>query len=76
MNNACEIKPGVRVEFMNGDTDPEPGIVNGQPWVFFDGVDAVARVPVMSLASGKCIDVAGHNIFRVRLDPDGYSVRA
>lgn len=72
-----EIKAGMRVDFMNGDIDPEPGIVNGEPWVFFDGVDAVARIPVMSLTSGQCVDVDGRNIFRVRREPSElHSVKA
>lgn len=65
MRTACEIKQGMRVKFMNGDVDPEDGIVNGEPWVYFDGIDAVARIPVFVPASNKCIDVAGHNILRV-----------
>jgi hypothetical protein len=68
-NQPCEITNGTRVLFLNGDVDPEEGIVNGEPWVFFDGIDAVARIPVYATASGKTIDVHGHNIFRVAAEP-------
>lgn len=77
----CEIKQGMRVQFTTpDDVDPVEGIVNGEPWVFFDGIDAVARIPVFVPASNKCIDVGGGNIFRVGatvsdLRP-AYSVRA
>lgn len=63
---ACEVKAGQRIEFANpGDPDPLVGIVNGEPWVYFDGIDAVARIPVYVRSSGECIDVAGGNVLRV-----------
>ena len=55
----------MRVRFLNGGPDLVDGIVNGEPWVYFDGIDAVARVPVYVPEGNKCIDVAGHNIMRV-----------
>lgn len=80
-NKPCEIKQGMRVQFVDAsDPDLVDGIVNGDPWVFFDGIDAEARIPVFVPASDKCMDVSGHNIMRVGgtvsdLRP-AYSVRA
>ena len=74
MTLACEIKTGMRVRFLNGGPDLEDGIVNGEPWVYFDGIDAVARVPVFATTSGECLDVAGHNIMRVGASVDDLRV--
>jgi hypothetical protein len=77
----CEIKQGMRVQFVDAsDPDLVDGIVNGDPWVYFDGIDAEARIPVFVPASDECMDVLGHNIMRVGgtvsdLRP-AYSVRA
>ena len=61
----CEIKPGMRVTFHDGD-DEMSGVVNGQPWVYFAGVGpgAVARIPV-ACTNGRVLDVAGSNIVSV-----------
>lgn len=65
-NTPCEIKQGMRVQFVDvSDPDLVTGIVNGEPWVFFDGIDAEARIPVFIPASDRCMDVSGHNIMRV-----------
>ena len=63
---ATELRPGMRVRFLNGDPDPIWGVVNGAPWVYFDGVSAVARVPVFVPETNACIDVAGGNVLSVR----------
>jgi hypothetical protein len=83
VSKATEIVMGSRVVFDNGDTDPEEGFVNGKPWVLFDGVNAVARVPVFVPKGNRCLDVAGANIMRVsppsevveRVNAYGYSER-
>lgn len=77
----CEIKQGMRVQFVDVDSpDLVDGIVNGEPWAFFDGIDVEARIPVYVRASGKCTDVSGHNIMRVGATVsdlrESYSVRA
>ena len=65
-HSPCEIKQGMRVQFVDAsDPDLVVGIVNGEPWVYFDGIDAEARIPVFVPASDKCMDVSGHNIMRV-----------
>lgn len=74
MGIATEIKIGMRVRFLDGGPDLVDGIVNGEPWVYFDGIDAVARVPVFVPASDECIDVSGHNIMRVGASVDDLRV--
>ena len=74
MGIATEIKSGMRVRFIHDGPDLVDGIVNGEPWVYFDGIDAVARVPVFVPASDQCIDVAGHNIMRVGASVDDLRV--
>lgn len=73
--NACQIKAGMRIRFMHGEVDPIVGVVNGAPWVYFDGIDAVARIPVHVPATNENIDVAGHNVMSVGENPSLHSVR-
>jgi len=66
VRNAAEVKAGMQVRFVHhGGPDLYDGIVNGEPWVYFDGTDAVARVPVFVRATNECIDVDGRNIYSV-----------
>ena len=87
--NGCEIKPGMRIQFVHDGPDPIDAIVNGQPWVWWNGIDAEARIPVHVPSMNANIDVAGHNVFRVASEPsrertkplslsliESYSVRA
>lgn len=68
--NGCEIKPGMRIQFIDvSGPDPIDGIVNGQPWVWWNGIDAEARIPVHVPSMNANIDVAGHNVFRVASEP-------
>lgn len=62
---STEIKTGMRVRFLDGGPDLVDGIVNGEPWVYFDGTDAVARIPVHVQATNRNVDVAGGNIYSV-----------
>ena len=64
-----QITAGMRVQFFNGDVDPIEGVVNGDPWVYFDGIDAVARIPVHVQDTNQNIDVDGRNIYRVGVEP-------
>lgn len=68
--NGCELKPGMRIRFIHDDPDPIDGIVNGQPWVWWNGIDAEARIPVHVPSLNASIDVAGHNVFRVASVPE------
>jgi hypothetical protein len=65
MRASGEIKAGMRVRFLDGGPDLVDGIVNGEPWVYFDGTDAVARVPVFVPATNRCVDVHGGNILAI-----------
>ena len=65
MSGAAEVKAGMRVRFLHDGPDLHDGIVNGEPWVFFDGGSAGARIPVFSPALGRTIDVGGGNIYSV-----------
>lgn len=65
-----EIRNGTRLVFFDASGDPVDGIVNGEPWVWFDGIDAQARIPVYVPESGKTIDVAGQNVYRVGVAPE------
>jgi hypothetical protein len=60
----------MRIQFIHIDSaDPVDGIVNGQPWVWWNGIDAEARIPVHVPSINANIDVAGHNVFRVASTP-------
>ena len=59
-----ELRQGCEVSFRNGD-EILRGIVNGTPWLFWNGERAQARVPVFVSNGNKCIDVAGENIVAV-----------
>lgn len=65
MSGVTEVAQGLRVSFLNGGPDLETGIVNGRPWVYFDGSGVVCMVPVHVTATNKNIAVAGANIMRV-----------
>jgi hypothetical protein len=60
-----ELLPGTEVEFAN-DGDTLTGTVNGAPWVWFDGTNAVAYVPVHVRDGDRCFQVAGANIICTR----------
>lgn len=60
-----EIKNGTRLRFLDGGPDPIEGVCNGTPWVFWDGVNAQARIPVYVPQENRCFDVAGENVFSV-----------
>ena len=67
---AREIVQGQRIEFANpGNPDPVVGIVNGPTFVWFDGIDAVAMIPVYVHATDDCIIVHGTNVLRVGASP-------
>lgn len=68
--NGTEIKQGMRIQFIDtSGPDPIDGIVNGPPWVWWNGIDAEARIPVHVPSLNANIDVAGHNVFRVASEP-------
>lgn len=59
----------MRIKFIHDGPDPVEGIVNGTPWVWWNGIDAEARIPVHVPSLNANIDVAGHNVFRVAYEP-------
>lgn len=68
---ASEITEGMRVQFFDGNRNGDliEGVVNGRPWVFFDGIDAVARIPVFVPSTGAIVDIGGGNVYRVGIEP-------
>lgn len=67
--NGTELKQGMRIQFNHDGPDPIDGIVNGEPWVWWNGIDAEARIPVHVYQLNANIDVAGHNVFKVASEP-------
>jgi hypothetical protein len=62
---ATEIRQGCEVSFLHGPDRIERGIVNGTPWVYWDGTQAVLRIPVFVPDANHIVDVAGENITAV-----------